>query len=352
MLYLVLVLAIIIIALVAYSLYTSKKINSLKEEFIASEAGAGSLTIFTDTCTLLASSRNKIALVEALIDGAKSITDAAIAAVFLPEENGFYSSINKIDEEDRQGVREELERMAREAHIKRPLFLKGSATGIEDLMIVPLLIGDEDFGSLLVANKPRPFTEHEGELLMVLGTEAALALGKFATESAVEGLATRDNLTGLFNHRAFQEKLEGEMERARRFSHSLSLLMIDIDDFKRFNSAWGHEAGDAALRDIAGIIRETIRGIDFAARYGGEEFVVLLVESSPDIALRTAERIREAVGGRNFNSARLTVSIGIATYPANAENKEDLLQEADGALYIAKKRGKDKVISADKYTMA
>jgi len=349
MLYLALI---FIIALGAYSAYAARKIKRLKGEFSSSEARCARLTGYADASTLLASSGNRISLIEALMDGAKSITGSGMAAIFLSDENGFHSSIKteggpsgRFEEADL-----ELERLLREAGAKRPLILDSSGLVIKNAMIVPLLLRDEGFGKLLVANKPRPYTDEEEDLLMSLGTQAALALKKLATETAVEGLATKDSLTGLFNHRAFQEKLDSELERARRFSHNLSVLMIDIDDFKKFNSAYGREAGDAALGNIADIIRESTRGIDLAARYGGEEFVLLVIESSPETALRTAERIREAVRAGDFNGGKLTVSIGVATYPADAGEKEELLKEADGALYIAKKRGKDKVISADKFS--
>jgi len=352
MLYLALI---FIIALGAYSIYASRKVKFLEREFISSHARATSLLAFADASTLIASSRNKISLIEALMDGAGLITGSKLAAVFLLEDGGFYSSLNRTEEALSGSLKEtraELERMAREAHAKKVLFPESTGPGIGYAMIIPLLLKDEVLGKLIVANKPGPYTEQAEDLLMSLGTQAALALKKLATESAVEGLATKDSLTGLFNHRAFQEKLDSELERAGRFSHNLSVLMIDIDDFKKFNSAYGREAGDAALGNIADIIRESTRGIDLAARYGGEEFVLLLIESSPEIALRTAERIREAVRAGDFNGGKLTVSIGVATYPADAGEKEELLKEADGALYIAKKRGKDKVISADKFSLA
>jgi len=351
MLYLALLL---IIASGAYLFHAVRKLKYLDRELSSSQARNTRLLAFEDTCTLLASSAsigNRISLIEALLDGAKSLAGSQTAAVLLFEDNGFYSSLKPDDTplEDPAEPAEELERLARGAGSKAPLILDSPI--LKNTLIVPLLLKNEHLGKLLVAKKPRPYTEEDAEFLTSLGTQAALALKKMSSESALEGLAIKDSLTGLLNHRAFQEKLDSELDRARRFSHPLSLLITDIDDFKKFNSAYGHESGDGALKKIARMISESIRGIDFAARYGGEEFAVLLVESSPENALKTAERIRECVLSGDFEGGRLTVSIGLAAYPAQARDKEELLREADGALYVAKKRGKNRVMSADKLSI-
>jgi diguanylate cyclase (GGDEF)-like protein len=154
--------------------------------------------------------------------------------------------------------------------------------------------------------------------------------------------AYKDELTGLFNRRYFNMELPREMERYRRFGHPFSLLMIDVDHFKLFNDRHGHLAGDQALRTLSGIVNQTARLCDRAARFGGEEFVVILPQSCREEALIAAERIRAEVArspvvfdGENLGP--ITVSIGVATYPADALDGAQLLGRADEALYLAKR---------------
>jgi len=157
-----------------------------------------------------------------------------------------------------------------------------------------------------------------------------------------EESAYKDELTGLFNRRYFNLELPREMERYRRFGHPFSLLMIDVDHFKLFNDSHGHLAGDQALRTLAGIINQTARLCDRATRFGGEEFTVILPQSCREEALIAAERIRAEVAHSPviFEDASLgpiTVSIGVATYPADALDGDQLLRRADEALYLAKR---------------
>lgn len=165
-----------------------------------------------------------------------------------------------------------------------------------------------------------------------------------------EHLATIDGLTGLYNHRYFQQRLAEEIERSRRMKMPLSLIMMDIDYFKHYNDCQGHPAGDKVLQLISRILRKNIRGMDIAARYGGEEFAVIMVDTAPEEAVKIAERIRRTVEefpftGRDEQPAgRLTISMGVASYPANALKKDDLIKLADDALYKAKYISKNKVV--------
>jgi diguanylate cyclase (GGDEF)-like protein len=157
--------------------------------------------------------------------------------------------------------------------------------------------------------------------------------------------AISDGLTGLYNHRYLHERLDEELERARRDGIELALLFIDLDEFKAHNDALGHKAGDEALRRVARILEECSRRIDLAARYGGDEFVLVLVDSSAAGACEVAERVRESVAGAHANGGPpLTVSIGIATFPGDARTKDELLDKADWALYAAKRAGRDRVL--------
>ncbi|MCX6372441.1 MAG: diguanylate cyclase [Actinobacteria bacterium] len=168
---------------------------------------------------------------------------------------------------------------------------------------------------------------------------AAVRLGRAEIDAITDGL------TGLYNHRYLHERLSDELHRARELGQPLTALFCDLDHFKRYNDAHGHSAGDAVLREVARLIEQSVRSIDIAARYGGEEFVVLLVETSREAALVVAERIRERIRAAGFsaNGTLLTVSIGIAGYPEDAERRDALLDKADWAMYLAKRRGRDQV---------
>jgi len=163
--------------------------------------------------------------------------------------------------------------------------------------------------------------------------------------SRAEIEAITDGLTGLYNHRYLQERLNEELHRARKLGQPLTALFCDLDHFKGYNDANGHSAGDAVLREVAHLIEQSVRNIDIAARYGGEEFVVLLVETGREAALEVAERIRERIRAAGFSAhgTPLTVSIGLAGYPEDTEHREELLDKADWAMYLAKRRGRDQV---------
>jgi len=162
-------------------------------------------------------------------------------------------------------------------------------------------------------------------------------------------LAITDELTGLFNYRHLQMRLDEEVTRAKRFSNHVSMLMVDADDFKRFNDTHGHIAGDGALSELGDVLRSVVREVDVVARYGGEEFSIVLPETDSAGAFVAAEKVREAVANHQFASTdgtrdcTLTVSIGLASYPTHAWDKESLLREADDALYRAKNGGKNRV---------
>lgn len=163
-------------------------------------------------------------------------------------------------------------------------------------------------------------------------------------------LSRKDGLTELYNHRFFHQLLETEVSRAERYKRVVSLLMIDIDDFKSFNDTHGHPAGDIALQRVAQILKQSSRNCDFVARYGGEEFAVIVPEVSVDSARRMAERLLKVVDEAQFEGeevmvgGRLTISIGIATYPMQASSKSELVEHADQALYRAKGLGKNRAV--------
>jgi len=164
-------------------------------------------------------------------------------------------------------------------------------------------------------------------------------------------LAVTDGLTGLYNHRHFHERLTLEVERSQRSGLPLSLLMLDVDHFKLFNDTYGHPSGDEVLRQLARVLADTRRANDVVARYGGEEFAVILVDTAKFTAAKVAERVRERVYSNDFSEAapragKLSVSIGVATFPDDGADAEALVRSADTALYAAKRSGRNRVVLA------
>jgi diguanylate cyclase (GGDEF)-like protein len=166
----------------------------------------------------------------------------------------------------------------------------------------------------------------------------------------LERLATTDGLTGVYNHRRFQEALAQETLRSGRNGRPFSVLFLDVDHFKRFNDAMGHPAGDELLRQLAALLARELRSSDLVARYGGEEFGVILADTGKDRALQVAERLRAAVELELNDTARapyVTVSVGAATYGFDGETPRQLVGAADRALYVAKHTGRNRVAAAD-----
>ena len=162
-------------------------------------------------------------------------------------------------------------------------------------------------------------------------------------------LAVTDGLTGLFNHRYFQDRLERSLLRAAELGSPLSLLMIDIDYFKQYNDLNGHIAGDVALREMASILRRSVKRDDVVARYGGEEFAVVMAGTDREAARSAAERLRAEVERTDFPNeqvlpgGQLTISVGLAAYPQDAADRAGLIEKADAALYAAKRGGRNRV---------
>jgi len=163
-------------------------------------------------------------------------------------------------------------------------------------------------------------------------------------------------LTGLYNRRFLEEAIDRELARLERKNLPLTLIMIDVDHFKTFNDTFGHEAGDAVLRDLGGILQRHVRGSDIPCRYGGEEFTIVLPEASLDIGRQRAEMLRDAVrelrlvhDGKSLGA--VTLSLGVACFPDHGRRREHLLQAADAALYEAKNAGRNQVVVSSLKTL-
>ena len=197
--------------------------------------------------------------------------------------------------------------------------------------------------------KLRRFSEHQQNMLATIARAAGFALSRARLYQEKEQLASRDGLTGVQNHRAFQERFLSEILRAQRYDQQLAVLMMDIDFFKKVNDSYGHPAGDAVLKEVARIISENVRaGIDVLARYGGEEFVCMLADTDRKKAGETAERIRENIAAKVFESGQshfqVTLSIGAAIFPVDARHGREVLEKADKALYRAKETGRNRLV--------
>lgn len=230
-----------------------------------------------------------------------------------------------------------------------PRFEEGEKTdhGYHSFLAVPLVAENECLGALVLESREKDaYEEHDREVVSILAKQAAMALRSAMFYEEKEALAVRDGLTGLANHRHFQEILGNELARSKRGSLSLTLAMLDLDHFKSVNDTFGHPKGDGVLVALARLLEGEVRSIDTVARYGGEEFALVLVQTDPAKALEAAERIRARVAETKFPVDRqVTVSIGLASYPADAETKDLLIAKADRALYSAK-RQRNKVCAA------
>jgi diguanylate cyclase (GGDEF)-like protein len=169
-----------------------------------------------------------------------------------------------------------------------------------------------------------------------------------AINVALETLSVTDGLTGLFNHKHLMQTLHTEVARAQRHKHPLSVLMIDVDHFKQYNDRFGHQLGDKLLADIAALFKRTTRSIDYVARYGGDEFLLLLHEVASSDAMLLADRVRSAVADATFGPGdhKVTVSIGVASYPEHGETAEAVIASADAGLYKAKRSGRNEIVVA------
>lgn len=217
---------------------------------------------------------------------------------------------------------------------------------IRSVFVLPLLYEENLLGILVILSEDiNAISPYQIELLKVLGNQASISIANAQFHEEIERLAITDGLTGLFNHRHFQERLSQEFHRVRRFPKPLSLLIIDLDHFKEINDSYGHPVGDSVLIEVSNIIKKTIRNIDVPARYGGEEFAVILIGTEARGALKMAERLRKNVMKKVFSAEgkgfQITVSIGITTYHDNIKSKDELIEKADKALYNAKKKGRN-----------
>jgi diguanylate cyclase (GGDEF)-like protein len=224
---------------------------------------------------------------------------------------------------------------------------------IATIALGPIVPGGPTHGLITVC-RPEFFTEDDLELLRTLAAQATLAMANVNLHHDIQRQAITDDLTGLATHGHFQQLLGSEMEEVRRYRYPVGLIMLDIDDFKSVNDVYGHQQGDLVLRAVADALRETSRDVDVAARYGGEELALILPHTDLDGAYEMAERARAAIQALEIplldgeGSLRVTASVGTASSADG--DKNELIAAADGALYVAKREGKNRTVKAEPRT--
>lgn len=220
------------------------------------------------------------------------------------------------------------------------------------ILCAPLLSRGRIIGAVELLNKRRgPFTREDLAMLMTLVEPGAIAIENAILYQKSAELTVTDDLTKLFNSRYLNVHLRREIKRSRRYGTEVSLIFLDLDGFKSVNDNHGHLAGSRALFEVGQVIQETVREIDVVSRYGGDEFTIILPQTSAQGAMTIAERIRVAIEEKPFLAelglnVRLTASFGVSTYPDHGQNKEELLQRADQAMYLVKDRGRNGVALA------
>jgi diguanylate cyclase (GGDEF)-like protein len=237
------------------------------------------------------------------------------------------------------------------AQQKRPILLselhrgrRHDNTTIGSFMSVPLVVQGELIGVLNLSHpRPKAFNEDALRLLTLIAGQAAATIQRLMLYEDMRRLAITDDLTGVCNRRHFLERLQNEIDRARRYAQPFGLLFIDIDNFKELNDSFGHQLGDRMLTELGTILKHWARSSDLVARYGGEEFVVLLPMTDKARGLIAAERLRARIERHTFyRRKKLTVSVGVAAFPGDGDTVERLLGCVDEALYMAKNTGRNR----------
>jgi diguanylate cyclase (GGDEF)-like protein len=224
-----------------------------------------------------------------------------------------------------------------------------TGSNFKSILIIPIKSRNRLEGVLGVIKFRNSFSEEDLRLISIITSIFLVSIENAKLYQEAEKLSITDGLTKLYNHRYFQERLSMEIKRIDRYQGNLSLIMADIDYFKKINDLYGHAQGDLTLQEVGELIKKNFRETDIVARYGGEEFAIILPETNSNGAKIAAERLRKLIEEHNFTlgkkkNLKITISCGIAEYPAQATTKEELIKNADMALYKAKKEGKNKVV--------
>ncbi|MEZ4703851.1 MAG: sensor domain-containing diguanylate cyclase [Bdellovibrionota bacterium] len=231
----------------------------------------------------------------------------------------------------------ELVKGERKSFLCAPLISKGSLRGVVQLN--------------RMANET-PFEQNDLEQLVELTDFIAIGIENYKYVQKIEELTIKDDLTQLYNSRQLHQILDREIDLSKRYKREFSVIFFDLDHFKKVNDAHGHVFGSALLSEVGGIVNSNMRSTDYAARYGGDEFVIVLPETTKEMAMEFAERLRNVIEKHSFlknmgKDIHFTASFGVATFPTNAQSKDEIIQMADNAMYDAKKKSRNRVMSID-----
>lgn len=321
------------------------------------------LSALHQTAAMIGSTLNLREILNLIIDLSSKVLRFSAGFVIIPSEEGAHPQLEVFgggaasDLLDGSLCREMAIEVAAKGYprLVRPLarVLKGEtlpldSPGEDSLYLVPLMVQGQAQGVMGLTCCSDSLEEMEG-ILNIFVSQAAIAISNARLYQKVEYMAITDGLTGLFNHRHFHDVLEQEVYRSEKLQRPVSVMIIDVDDFKAINDRFGHLAGDQVLRELADVIRGGLRSSDLVARYGGEEFGVILPGADERSAREVAEKLRHRVAQRSFDVAGhqlgVTLSVGVASYPVTARNKDELIRCADQAAYYAKESGKNQVCS-------
>jgi len=329
-----------------------EKLMDLENRVSKEQRMVRELAILSEFISYASSETEFEVVIRRFTEVARDLLRAQGSAVFLLKLDGsrlFISTDDRFREEiieDLLGITPERAIEAQTTIINNNAMTEISESlKVRNFIALPIRSTAEIEGLVIIFNRDNGFMNEDEDSLFNFAFQSFYII---ALQNKLAMLATTDGLTGLYNHRTFQDRLSEELIRAERYNKSIILLLLDIDHFKRFNDTYGHQTGDEVLKTIAKIIRGNTRKVDFPARYGGEEFVIILPESDCEHARVIAERIRTAVMEYPFyvkdgSRVQLTVSIGISCFPKDATEKVDLIKKADIALYNAKKEGRNRV---------
>jgi two-component system cell cycle response regulator len=312
-------------------------------------------------------------VLDELLGVARQIVPADLAAVALvDEEDASRAHVARVAAQPEVRAAERLEglefeameglvgsAMARDVSLplaevdpaRTPIFGETTLRGLSSLKVVPIKAGTRVLGALVLGARQRGAYAREVVLqLEVVAMQAGQSIERARLFDRTERLATTDGLTGLTNHRTFQERLEDHLAQAQRYGKRISLLLCDVDHFKSVNDTYGHPVGDEVLRAVARTLLKEARNTDVVARYGGEEFAIVMPETDVGGATVIAERIRDRVSRivhrTPQGSLQITISLGTATFPDDARTKAELIERTDGCLYHAKRHGRNQTVSA------
>jgi diguanylate cyclase (GGDEF)-like protein len=288
-------------------------------------------------------SRHRIAAVRVRAGGEGLVDPAQLIGLEFKDNAGLASMVVK--------NRHYLPAGGEPRELSAPIFTrKVKLDDAKSVLVLPLLSADEPVGTLtLVARAEKRFTKDIREMLAVIANQVAISLENGFLYKKMETMATTDGLTGLTNHRSFQQRFEDLLQRAQRHNHKVALLLCDVDHFKKVNDTYGHPIGDEVLRRVARVLQEVPRKIDIPCRYGGEEFAVLLDNVDVEQARAVADRIRVEISKVVVESDKgplsVTESVGVAAFPDDGRDRATLIERADLALYHAKHTGRNRVVT-------